>query len=131
MTRVNLVPVQELADQHLFAEFRELKMVPKSLARSIAARGVPGVVRMIPPAYVLGAGHVSFFYDKGAFLTYRYARIRQELAIRGVAFDQTSPLDSDGIWDRYPQFFNDYTPTPEALALVRARIAERIAKKPE
>lgn len=35
MTRVNLVPVTELADQHLFAEFRELKMVPKSLARSL------------------------------------------------------------------------------------------------
>ena len=25
MTRVNLVPVEELADQHLFAEWREIK----------------------------------------------------------------------------------------------------------
>ncbi len=38
MTRINLVPSQELMDQHLFAEFREIKMVPKSLRRSIAAR---------------------------------------------------------------------------------------------
>lgn len=131
MTRVNLVPVQELADQHLFAEFRELKMVPKSLARSIAARGELGVVKMIPAAYALGTGHVSFFYDKGAYLLYRYSRIRQELARRGVKFDHTSALDSDGIWDRYPQFFNDYTPTPSALSLVRARIADRIAMKPK
>lgn len=131
MTRINLVPVQELADQHLFAEFRELKMVPKSLSRSIASRGADGVAAMVPPAYVLGTGHVSFFYDKGAYLLYRYSRIRQELALRKFKFDHTSPLDADGVWDRWPQFFNDYTPTPEALALVRARIAERIAMKPD
>lgn len=37
MTRINLVPVEELMDQHLFAEFREIKMVPKSLRRSLRA----------------------------------------------------------------------------------------------
>ena len=31
-----------------------------------------GVLRMAPPAYVLGKGHVSFFYDKGAYLRRRY-----------------------------------------------------------
>jgi deoxyribonuclease (pyrimidine dimer) len=35
MTRVNLVNVEHLADQHLFAEFRELKMVPVALRRSL------------------------------------------------------------------------------------------------
>lgn len=131
MTRVNLVPVQELADQHLFAEFRELKMVPRSLSRSLGARGITAVVQRIPRDYVLGTGHVSFFYDKGAYLLYRYARIRQELSRRSYAFDQTSPLDADGVWERYPTLFNDYVPTPEALALVRQRIAERIAMKPD
>lgn len=38
MTRINLVPPSELMDQHLFAEFREIKMVPRSLHRSIVAR---------------------------------------------------------------------------------------------
>ena len=73
MTRINLVPPQELMDQHLFAEFREIKMVPKSLARSIAARGVQGVLKRIPPRFTLNTGHVSFFYDKGAYLVERYA----------------------------------------------------------
>ena len=36
MTRINLVPPEELTDQHLFAELREIKMVPRSLARSLA-----------------------------------------------------------------------------------------------
>lgn len=59
MTRINLVPPEELMDQHLFAEFREIKMVPKSLARSIAARGVEGVLKRIPPAFTLHAEHWS------------------------------------------------------------------------
>lgn len=27
MTRINLIHARELADQHLFAEFREIKMI--------------------------------------------------------------------------------------------------------
>lgn len=47
MTRLNLVPVAELSDQHLFAEWREIKMVPRSLARSVRARGCQGVLDTI------------------------------------------------------------------------------------
>lgn len=131
MTRVNLVPPAELHDQHLFAEYRELKMVPKSLARSISARGVPGVLRMIPPAYVLGTGHVSFFYDKGLYLAKRYALLREELDRRAYAYNADSALDPDGVFQRYPQLNNDWTPTAEALALVRDRIQSRVAMKPQ
>ena len=35
MTRINLVPTEELADQHLVAEYRELFMVGSSLQRSL------------------------------------------------------------------------------------------------
>lgn len=130
MTRINLVPVQELTDQHLFAEFREIKMVPMSLRRSLAARGIHGVMQLIPPAYVLGKGHVSFFYDKGEYLRRRYADIRRELGMRGINYDPHAPLDPYYVQAHTP-FTGDYEPTPEALALVRARIAERIAKQPE
>jgi deoxyribonuclease (pyrimidine dimer) len=135
MTRINLVPVQELHDQHLFAEFREIKMVPKSLARSIAARGIEHVLANVPPAYVLGAGHVSFFYDKGDYLTTRYSRLRAELTHRNIALESARQwysfrdLYGDLKWDR--RFQQDYTPTPEDLALVRARIADRVAMKPQ
>lgn len=141
MTRVNLVPVTELADQHLFAEFRELKMVPKSLARSMRAAEARGarsheqivydVLSKCPREYVLGTGHVSFFYDKGLYLQQRYSDLRRELARRQYAFDQNSLLDPDRVFERDARFRNDYTPTPAALALIRARIAERIAQKPE
>ena len=130
MTRVNLVPPEELTDQHLFAEFRELKMIPKSLARSIRARGVDGVVKMIPVAFTLGKGHVSFFYDKGAYLGDRYERLRIELSRREVNFDRSSLLDPDKVFTEHFGLAGFWTPPLEALALIRARITEKIAMKP-
>ena len=38
MTRINLVPPSELADQHLVAEYREIFMVGSSLQRSIVSK---------------------------------------------------------------------------------------------
>ena len=35
MTRINLVPPEELSDQHLVAEYREIFMVGYSLQRSL------------------------------------------------------------------------------------------------
>ena len=35
MTRINLVPPEELSDQHLIAEYREIFMVGSSLQRSL------------------------------------------------------------------------------------------------
>lgn len=131
MTRINLVPPRELMDQHLFAEFREIKMVPKSLARSLAARGLDGVLRIIPAEFTLGKGHVSFFYDKGQYLFERYEEIRRELRERNYAFAEFSEMDPDDVFFNRPQLLGRYEPTPAALALVRARIAERIALKPE
>jgi len=129
MTRINLVPPQELTDQHLFAEFREIKMVPRSLARSLRARGVDGVLKMIPREFVLGKGHVSFFYNKGAYLHERYYQIKSELRHRGVKFDEASRFDPDDVIE-CNAFWHNWKPTAEALALIRARIAERIALKP-
>ena len=152
MTRINIVPPQELMDQHLFAEFREIKMVPKSLRRSLRAAwqrefdkndmssfdeqraklAVGTVLKKIPPAYTLNTGHVSFFYDKGAYLVDRYAELKAELRDRGINFNEDSLLDPDGVFRDLAEygFFKNYEPTPEALALVRQRIAEKIALKP-
>lgn len=131
MTRINLVPPQELMDQHLFAEFREIKMIPKSLNRSLIARGIGGVLEMVPKAFTLNKGHVSFFYNKGQYLFSRYGEIRAELMIRNINFDRNSELDPDLVFARYAALYNDYTPTPEALAIIRQRIAEKIALKPD
>lgn len=131
MTRINLVLVQELMDQHLFAEWREIKMVPKSLKRSLTARGFQGVLDMVPKNYTLNTGHVSFFYDKGTYLRKRYDELTAELKRRGVNFDRTAVLDPDKVYLHLSaNFQRDYVPTAEALAIVRERIAQRIAERP-
>lgn len=136
MTRINLIPPAELMDQHLFAEFREIKMIPKSLRRSIISmRKIVGtgradaqLVAKIPKEFTLNAGHVTFFYDKGAYLHERYAQLKAELDKRGVNYNRDSLLDPDhimqGVW------MGDYVPTDAALAIIRERIAERIALQP-
>lgn len=152
MTRINLVPVKELTDQHLFAEFREIKMVPKSLGRSIKAAtarvrvdvlketrtdlplhlptaGKEDLLRRIPKEFTLGKGHISFFYDKGAYLHERYWKLKAELRVRGVRFNEQSVFDPDGVME-CNEFWNNWTPTPEALLIIRTRIAEKIAMKP-
>ena len=87
MTRINLAPAEELMDQHLFAEFREIKMIPKSLARSLHARRshadpVLAVLARVPRQFTLGTGHVSFFYGKGTYLYWRFAALRVALEDR-------------------------------------------------
>lgn len=129
MTRINLVPPSELMDQHLFAEFREIKMIPKSLARSIAARGTDGVLKRIPPRFTLNTGHVSFFYDKGAYLAQRYAALRAELETRGINFNRDSLLDPDGTMQVQP-WAGSWQPDDAAFHIIRTRIAEKIAMKP-
>lgn len=137
MTRINLIPVEQLTDQHLFAEFREIKMVPKALGRTIRSlqrRGlpvVPGVLERVLPAYTLGQGHVSFFYDKGAFLAYRYELLRIELTLRRVRFNPLAVLDPDGVFEQYPELNGHYHAPPEAVAASRARIDLRISQKPQ
>ena len=86
---------------------------------------------LCPQAYTLNTGHVSFFYDKALYLRKRYALLRAELERRGINFNRDSLLDPDGVFDALDERFRkDYDPTPEALALVRARIQEKIALKP-
>ncbi len=150
MTRINLVPPRELMDQHLFAEFREIKMVPKALHRSLRALWkrelgndfdlreqsdritsvIHTLTEKIPSDFTLNTGHVMFFYNKGRYLMDRYMGIRYELYSRGMNFNGYSQFDPDHIYDVYPELNNDYNPTPEALILIRARIAEKIAMKP-
>lgn len=137
MTRLNLVPPAELMDQHLFAEFREIKMVPKSLARSLAAaerRGAPDpvaeVLRRAPKEFTLNTGHVSFFYDKGDYLIMRYSDLRRELWVRGVNYNEAALMDEARVFERDDRLRNFYTPTPAALAVIRERIALRIAARP-
>ncbi|MFQ6722460.1 pyrimidine dimer DNA glycosylase/endonuclease V, partial [Bordetella pertussis] len=119
MTRINCVPVEELSGPHLVAEYRELPRV-FALAHKAAARGA----LVQPAAYTLGKGHLLFFYTRLGYLARRHRALVEEMRRRGYrpAF---AGVTCEDFADIPAPFWNDRTPTEEALALNRARIAAR------
>lgn len=119
MTRINVVPPQELCDKHLLAEHRELTRIPNNIVNGKA------IIRDIPSAYTLGTGHVKFFYNKLAYLYNRYLTLTEECKARGFNVTNRWPMDP-----QHPisctQLYNDYQPTDEALAINRERIQDRM-----
>ena len=126
MTRVNVVPVDELTNQHLMAEWREIPHVPKALARTIKSKAGFNP-KKVASEYLLNTGHVYFFYDKLRFLEKRLRQIQCELLERGYNIDGQRIVKFDGF---HPKFYNDYDPSPEARKINRARIYERLWTKP-
>jgi deoxyribonuclease (pyrimidine dimer) len=121
MTRINVVPVQELSGKHLVAEYREITRLPNNLKKSLNRKTKPFSVDEIPKEYVLGKGHVKFFYDKMKFLKNRYEQLVQEMLCRGY-----NPQFTDSsLFEVSSRFFNDYKPTTEAIELNRQRIKKR------
>jgi len=123
MTRINVVPVQELSRQHLIAEYRELPRI-FNLVKAAIERGELPNDRKNPVEYCLGTGHCRFFYDKCTWLTRRFSSLWKEMQYRGYSpqFTAVPSVVSDILGE---EWWQDYEPTPEALALNRARIAER------
>lgn len=124
MTRINVVPVAELCDQHLLAEHRELTRIPNFILKH------NGNVKLAPLGsdYVLGAGHVRFFYDKLHYLYHRYINLYNECLNRGFNVSYNWPEAI--IDDFFSDLWGNYTPTDNALKINRERIALRMPKKP-
>lgn len=121
MTRINCVPPSELHDKHLLAEYRELPRVFK-LAYAAYARGEDPAT--YPQEYLLGKGHVKFFYSRLWYLQRRFNEIYLEMRDRGWNPNySTAPL-----LPRMPQsWLRDWKPTEAALELNRQRIIERMS----
>ena len=63
MTRINIIPANELYDQQLIDEYREITMVPAALKRTLNSKN--GLVKSkISNKYTLNSGHVYFFIIK-------------------------------------------------------------------
>lgn len=122
MTRINVVPVETLSRQHLIAEYREITRLPGNLKASLSRKSKPFSMTEIPSRYVLGTGHVKFFFDKMQFLEQRFESLVNEMIKRGY---NPSYLDSTIFRDCPVEFYNNYVPTPEAIELNIARIKER------
>ena len=63
MTRINLINPEELTDQHLIAEYREIFMVGGSLKRTLKSKNGYQESR-VPKQYTLNKGHVYFLHLK-------------------------------------------------------------------
>jgi deoxyribonuclease (pyrimidine dimer) len=125
MTRINILPVKDLTDQHLMAEYREIFMVGSSLQRSL--KSTQWDKNRIPKKFSLNTGHVTFFYDKGKYLYKRYDEIREELKNRNFKLDKSRLFKVT----QFPtDYYNDWEPTEDDQAIVLERIAERIQEKP-
>lgn len=128
MTRINLVPVTELADQHLVAEYRELPRMNAALAKALFSRkSKAALLRAIPSSFVLGTGHMMFFMDKGQFLKKRHTDLVVEMRRRGFAVNFPH---LDLCWFEVNGLMNDYKPTQAEVALSRSRITEKLTIKP-
>lgn len=131
MTRINVVPEQELSDQHLAGEYHEIARVFE-LARKASLKYDPALLPKTE--YTLGKGHVQFFYDKLSFISSRYVRLALEMRYRSYKRQLVSGVDLRVVLEIIqsahdaipnPGWWNDYEPTPEALALNRLRLAEK------
>lgn len=126
MTRINCVPPAELTTPHLVAEYRELPRI-FGLVRAAIARGERPDDSRNPRDYRLGPGHVRFFYPRLGFLARRQEALVAEMLRRGYSPSFTDPA---GLLAGMPaEWCGDWTPSADAMALNRARIAERIGAK--
>lgn len=127
MTRINLVPPIELADQHLIAEYREIFMVGSSLQRSLKSKNWTNTLNTLPKEFTLNTGHVKFFYNKGLFLSKRYKDIVSEMKRRGMKPNERRIFKED----QWPSLlYNDWRPSKRDMDIVRSRILEKINLKP-
>lgn len=119
MTRINVgIPPEELTDQHLIAEHREIKRIPNVIAKG--KYSLDGQ----PEKFKLGTGHVKFFYDKLSYLLKRYKSLYKECKKRGF-----NVQDYSAAWDNVPkELMGEYTPTDEDRELIKERINERLNK---
>ena len=122
MTRINVVPPQELTTKHLVAEYREITRLPTNLKVALNRKGKKFNTTEIPSEYVLGKGHVKFFFDKMLFLKKRFESLVDEMLNRG--YNPTYRDSNIFVVDQ--QFMNDYAPTMDALRINRQRIDDRL-----
>lgn len=122
MTRINLISVEELSDQHLLAEYRELPRVIKQEHIYIGDA---------PDRYVLGKGHVKWAVKHSIFCVTRYYYICEEMKYRG--FKVNYPYEDLAKIAEDKQIYwhtENYFPTEEEIEVSRNRIKEKLNMKP-
>jgi deoxyribonuclease (pyrimidine dimer) len=127
VTRINCIPVRELTNSHLLAEYKELPRVFNLSFNSYKKHN--GFVNgTIPPSYRMGKGHVTFFYDKLGYALQRYKELIKELETRGynLNYDMINSIFRAAEMLPNP-IMRQWQPTQEAMEINRKRIQERLS----
>ena len=125
MTRINCVSPKELHKKHLVAEYHEITRV-FSLVRKLIDSGKDPANYDAPEHYVLGPGHVKFFYTRLAWVQNRIAELALEMDERGIkARVELIKGIANGIPEKY---FGQWEPREIDKELNRARLNERLAE---
>lgn len=123
MTRINTIDPALLTTPWLLAEYRELPRV----INKVAERGFTLNPAKLPPSYVMGAGHVTFFYPRVQYLFDRHTAILKELQQRFpgsvYAIDTSVAAEQVRIWK--PDFYKAWQPSPVDHVVCLARLKER------
>ena len=137
MTRINIIPPRYLANRHLVAEFTELPRLAPYLQKTLQQKSPAVIKKEIAPHYILGKGHVYFWYDKIPFLQKRYELLAKEMTRRGMAVNKESYDKNQKRFsvlmkhkDISKDFFVGYRPSKQEVKVNAARIATRINEKP-
>ena len=121
--RINIINPTYLTDNHLIAEYREMKMITAYYLKS-AKKGIDK--SKISNVYTLNAGHAYMWYNKMLYIHRRFYDIVHEMKKRGFAtnFDKIN-------FNNIPEdTFNDYTVTQEDVRINLDRILIRLEKQP-
>ena len=140
--RINIIKPKELYDQHLMAEIREIKMLPKALVRSLASKkGVNyKTLNKEYPRYTLNKGHGKFFYNKITYIENRFQELLKEAELRGFTLQSKTKELYDSEYDyaileeyRNNPFIDicqEYIPTEAEKVVNKERIQLRLSEKP-
>lgn len=134
MTRINLIDPKMLADQHLFAEWREIKHIPAALDRRLQTHSFAATKAIIPAKFTLNTGHITFFMDKMDYLASRYMELTEELDRRKVVEYSEASLQNFYDWlTLMPDeaFKSNWKPDALAIKTIVERITLRLSDKPE
>lgn len=128
MTRINVVPVDTLTNQHALAEYKEITRV-FGYVRKAQERGINKFnfhkKYDVHADYTLGTGHVLFFYNRLQFCLDRYHTLQVELTKRGYTLKPVS--DSDLLSGIRSEWLGNYAPTENALKINAERISKRLS----
>ena len=123
MTRINVIAVEDLSDQHLIAEYREL---PRCINQVFNLKDAP-------KNYVLGKGHIKWAASHIRYLLKRYRLICCEMEHREfkVNFKPDALIALAVYKGRKTDINTDYKPTKCDLIINKERLISRYLAKPD